>query len=163
VTAEIEVPDSGAEGVIVAQCGNMGGWSLYAHDGKLKYYYNFLGLLQFDVTATSTLSAGNHQARIEFAYDGGGIGKGGAVTLYVDGASVGAGRVGRTHALFFSMDETLDVGCDVGEPVSPDYGPRDNAFSGTVQWVQIDIDAAAQDADHLIGAEERFHLAMVRQ
>jgi arylsulfatase len=61
------------------------------------------------------------------------------------------------------MDETLDVGCDVGEPVSPDYGPRVNAFSGTVQWVQIDIDAAAQDADHLIGAEERFHLAMVRQ
>jgi arylsulfatase A-like enzyme len=163
VTAEIEVPDSGAEGVIVAQGGNMGGWSLYVHEGKLKYYYNFVGLLHFDVTATSSLSAGHHQARMEFPYDGGGIGKGGAVTLYVDGAKVGEGRVGRTHALLFSMDETLDVGCDLGEPVSPDYCPRDNAFSGTVQWVQIDIDAAAQDADHLIGAEERFHLAMVRQ
>jgi arylsulfatase A-like enzyme len=163
VTAEIEVPDSGAEGVIVAQGGNMGGWSLYVHEGKLKYYYNFVGLLHFDVTATSSLSAGHHQARMEFVYDGGGIGKGGAVTLYVDGAKVGEGRVGRTHALLFSMDETLDVGCDLGEPVSPDYCPRDNAFSGTVQWVQIDVDAAAQDADHLIGAEERFHLAMVRQ
>jgi arylsulfatase A-like enzyme len=163
VTAEIEVPASGVAGVIVAQGGNMGGWSFYVHDGRLKYHYNFVGLLHFEVTASSPLPVGRHQARMEFTYDGGGIGKGGAVTLYLDGASVGEGRVGRTHGLFFSMDETLDVGCDVGEPVSPDYGPRVNAFSGTVQWVQIDIDAAAKDVDHLIGAEERFHLAMVRQ
>jgi len=61
------------------------------------------------------------------------------------------------------MDETMDVGCDVGEPVSPDYGPRGNAFSGKIAWVQIDIDAAAKDVDHMIGAEERFRLAMARQ
>jgi hypothetical protein len=61
------------------------------------------------------------------------------------------------------MDETLEVGCDVGEPVSADYGPRGNAFSGKVNWVQIDIDAAAKDIDHMIGAEERFHLAVARQ
>jgi len=115
------------------------------------------------VTATSKLTASKHQARMEFAYDGGGIGKGGAVALYVDGKKVGEGRVDRTHAFFFSMDETLEVGCDVGEPVSPDYGPRDNAFSGKVHWVQIDIDAAAKDADHMIGAEERFTIAMARQ
>ena len=76
---------------------------------------------------------------------------------------VGEGRVERTHAFFFSMDETMEIGCDVGEPVSPDYGPRGNAFSGTVKWVQIDIDAAAADVDHRIGAEERFKLAMARQ
>jgi len=163
VTAEIEVPASGAAGVIVAQGGNMGGWSLYAHEGKLKYHYNFIGLLPFDVVATSKLPSGKHQARMEFAYDGGGIGKGAAVTLYLDGIKVGEGRVGRTHALFFSMDETLEVGCDVGEPVSPDYGPRDNAFNGEVKWVQIDIDAAAKDVDHMIGAEERFKLLMARQ
>ena len=85
------------------------------------------------------------------------------ITLYVDGAKVGEGRVARTHAFLFSMDETMDVGCDVGVPVSPDYGPRGNAFNGTIKWVQIDIDAAAKDVDHLIGAEERFHLAMARQ
>jgi hypothetical protein len=79
------------------------------------------------------------------------------------GASSGDGHVGRTHALFFSMDETLEVGCDVGEPVSPDYGPRGNEFTGKIKWVQIDIDAAAKDADHMIGAEERFNLAMARQ
>jgi hypothetical protein len=163
VTAEVEVPTSGAKGVIVAQGGSMGGWSLYAYAGKLKYFYNFLGTLHFDVTATSPLPAGTHQARMEFASDGGGIGKGAAVTLYVDGKKVGEGRVGRTHALFFSMDETTEVGCDVGEPVSPDYGPRDNAFSGKINWVQIDIDAAAKDADHMIGAEERFKVVMARQ
>jgi hypothetical protein len=72
-------------------------------------------------------------------------------------------RIGRTHFLIFSMDETLEIGCDVGELVSPDYGPRGNAFGGKVNWVQIDIDAAAKDADHMIGAEERFQLATARQ
>jgi arylsulfatase len=163
VTAEIEVPASGAKGVIAAHGGHMGGWSLYAHEGRLKYHYNFVGLLHFDVTSDATLPSGKHQVRMEFAYDGGGLGRGAGITLYVDGAKVGEGRVARTHAFLFSMDETMDVGCEVGEPVSPDYGPRDNAFSGTIKWVQIDIDAAASDADHLIGAEERFNLAMARQ
>jgi arylsulfatase len=163
VTAELEVPASGAQGVIAAQGGNMGGWSLYAHQGKLKYHYNFVGLLHFDVTTNSTLPAGTHQVRMEFAYDGGGLGKGGAVTLFVDGKKMGEGRIGRTHAFFFSMDETAEVGCDLGEPVSPDYGPRGNEFNGKVKRVQIEIDAAAKDADHMIGAEERFKLAVARQ
>ncbi|HEY0460818.1 MAG TPA: arylsulfatase [Pyrinomonadaceae bacterium] len=163
VTAEIEVPESGVKGVIVAQGGHMGGWNLYAHEEKLKYHYNFLGLLRFEVVAGSSLPVGKHQVRMEFAYDGGGLGKGGSAALYVDGEKVGEGRIGRTHAFLFSMDETLDVGCDVGEPVSPDYGPRDNEFNGKVNWVQIDIDAAAKDVDHLIGAEERFMVAMARQ
>jgi hypothetical protein len=163
VTAEIEVPESGARGVIVAQGGSMGGWCLYAYQGTLTYFYNFLGMRHFKVPARSKLPAGTHQARMEFTYDGGGIGKGATIALYVDGQKIGAGRVERTHALFFSMDETLEVGCDVGEPVSEDYGPRDDAFNGTVKWVQIDIDAAAKDVDHMVGAEERFKVAMARQ
>jgi arylsulfatase len=163
VTAEIEVPDSGAKGVIVAQGGSMGGWALYAHEGKLKYFYNFLGMVHTAVTATSKLPAGKQQVRMEFTYDGGGIGKGATVALYGDGKKVGEGRLERTTALFFSMDETTEVGCDVGEPVSPDYGPRGNAFNGKVNWVQIDVDAAARDLDHMIGAEERFMVAMARQ
>lgn len=163
VTAEIEVPASGAKGVVVAQGGNMGGWSLYAHEGKLKYWYNFVGILHFEVTATSPLPSGPHQARMEFAYDGGGLGKGSTVTLYVDGNQVGQGRIGRTHAWFFSMDETTEVGCDTGEPVSEDYGPRDNAFNGKVNRVGIDIDTAARNADHMIGADRWFQIAMARQ
>jgi arylsulfatase len=163
VTAEIEVPSSGAKGVIVAQGGSMGGWTLYAHEGKLKYWYSFLGMLHFEVAATTPLPTGTYQVRMEFTYDGGGIGKGASVALFVDGKKVGEGRIGRTHALFFSMDETLEVGCDVGEPVSEDYGPKNNSFSGKVNWVQIDIDSAAKDEDHTVGAEERFQLAMARQ
>jgi arylsulfatase len=109
------------------------------------------------------LLPGAHQVRMEFTYDGGGLGKGGTSKRYVDGKPAGEGRIDRTHAFFFSMDETMEIGCDVGEPVSPDYESRGNAFNGIVKWVQIDIDAAAADIDHLIDAEERFHLAMARQ
>jgi arylsulfatase len=163
VTAELEVPEDGAKGVIVAQGGAMGGWSLYAHEGKLKYHYNFMAVKQFAVTGASAIPSGNHQARMEFAYDGGGLGKGATVTLFIDGKKVGEGRVERSIAFVFALDETLEVGCDLGEPVSEDYAACDNTFNGKVKWVQIDIDAAAKDVDHMIGAEERFKIAMTRQ
>lgn len=163
VTAEIAVPDSGAKGVIVAQGGSMAGWSLYAHEGRLKYHYNYMAVRQDAVTAASPLPAGTHQVRMEFTYDGGGLGKGATVTLFVDGKQVGDGRIERTIKFNFALDETLEVGCDLGEPVSPDYGARGNEFNGTVKWVQIDIDAAAKDVDHMIGVEERFQLIMAKQ
>jgi hypothetical protein len=99
----------------------------------------------------------------QVAYDGGGLGKGGTVTLYVDGKKMGEGRVERTHPFCFSMDETTDVGSDVGAPVSDEYGARGNEFNGKVKWVQIDIDAAAADVDHMIKPEERFMVAMAKQ
>ena len=163
VTAEIEVPSEGARGVIVAQGGAFGGWSLYAHDGTLTYCYNFFGMQRFRIAADGVLPAGRHQARMEFAYDGGGLGKGGTVRLFVDGEQAGEGRVDATQPMIFSTDETTDVGSDGGTPVSDDYGPRDSRFSGRVHWVQLDIDAAAEDLDHLISPEERFRIAMARQ
>jgi arylsulfatase len=99
---------------------------------------------------------------MEFVYDGGGLAKGGTVSLYVDGKKDGEGRVDMTVPMLFGTD-TCDVGKDAGSPVSPDYGPKDNEFSGTVNWVQIDIDEAAEDLDHLITPEERFKVAMARQ
>ena len=163
VTAEIDVPSEGAQGVIVAQGGAFGGWSLYAHDGTLTYCYNFFGLQRFRIAADRVLPAGRHQARMEFAYDGGGLGKGGTVRLFVDGEQVGEGRVDATQPMIFSTDETTDVGSDGGTPVSDDYGPRDSRFNGRVHWVQLDIGAAAEDLDHLISPEERFRIAMARQ
>jgi arylsulfatase len=163
VTAEIDMPDGGARGVIIAEGGITGGWSLYAHEGRLKYCYNLAGARYFYVEAAAPLPAGQHQVRMEFAYDGGGFGKGGLVSLFVDGTKVGEGRVERTHAFLFSMDETADVGLDAASPVSEDYGAAGNAFTGRIRWVQIDVDEAAEDADHMIMAEERFHLAMARQ
>jgi arylsulfatase A-like enzyme len=163
VTADIEVPDDGAQGVIIAQGGAQGGWSMYAFEKKLRYHYNLLGVKRASITSDSVIPSGKHQVRMEFAYDGGGLGKGANVTLFLDGRKFGAGRIERTHLFAFALDETTEVGCDVGEPVSEDYGPRGNDFNGKVNWVQIDVDAAAKDVDHVIGAEERFKVAMTRQ
>jgi len=163
VTAAIVVPASGAQGVIVAQGGNIGGWSLYAKGGKLKYCYNLLGIQQFYVESASTLPAGEHQVRMEFAYDGGGLGKGGTASLYVDGKKVGEGRVAATAAMVFSADDGCDVGVDTGSPVSPDYGSRGNEFSGQVKGVQLAIAEAAVSADHLVSAQEAIRIAMARQ
>ena len=163
VTAEIEVPTSGAQGVIIAQGGNIGGWSLYAKNGKLKYCYNLLGVQYFYVEASSALPPGAHQVRMEFAYAGGGLGKGGHVSLYVDGLQVGDGAVAATAAMIFSADDGCDVGEDTGSPVSEDYGPRGNAFTGRVKGVQIAINAAAENADHLVSPEDAVRIAMARQ
>ena len=163
VTAQLEVPAAGAGGVIIAQGGSFGGWSLYAKDGRPTYCYNLLGLQRFKIEGDRAIPAGEHQVRMEFAYDGGGLGKGGTATLYIDGERVGEGRVDATQALIFSGDETTDVGSDAATPVSDDYGPGASEFTGRVRWVQIDIDAAAGDNDHLITAEERLRIAMARQ
>jgi arylsulfatase A-like enzyme len=162
ITADVNVSPSGAaEGVIIAQGGNTNGWSLYAKGGKLKYCYNFFGIKLSFVEATEPLPAGKHQVRMEFKYDGGGLAKGGLVTLYVDGKPVGKGRIEETVPMAYSADETCDVGKEAGSPVSPDYGPTGNEFTGDVNWVQIDLEK--DDHDHLISPEERFKIAMARQ
>jgi arylsulfatase A-like enzyme len=162
VTAQIDVSDGGAEGVMVAQGGAYAGWSLYLHEGRPAYCYNFFGLQLFKVYGEQPVPAGEHQVRMEFGYDGGGLGKGGDVTLYVDGGEVGEGRVEHTVPMLFSADETLDLGRDSATPVSDDHG-ADNGFTGRVRWVQIDLDEAAEDMDHLISPEERLRVAMARQ
>ena len=161
ITAQLVVPDASAQGVIVAQGGAYGGWSLYAKDGRPAYCYNLFGLQRFKVYGEEPIPAGEHQVRMEFAYDGGGLAKGGTVSLYVDGAKAGEGRVEGTVPMLFSADETTDVGSDGGTPVSDDYGPKDSRFSGRVRWVQIDLDV--DDHDHLISPEERLRVAMARQ
>ncbi len=163
ITAVIEVPKEGAQGVIVAQGGNIGGWSLYAKDGKLKYCYNLLGIQQFYAESKSTLSPGEHQVRMEFTYAGGGLGKGGTVSLFVDGKKDGEGKVAATAPMVFSADDGCDVGQDTGAPVSPDYGSRGNEFTGRVKGVQIAIAKAAENLDHLVSPEEAVRLALARQ
>jgi arylsulfatase A-like enzyme len=163
VTAELDVPEGGANGVIVAQGGAYGGWALYAKDARPSYCYNLLGLRRFKVHGDTEIPAGEHQVRVEFAYDGGGLGKGGTVTLYLDGKQVGEGRVDGTQPMIFSGDETTDVGSDTATPVSDDYSPRTSAFTGRIRWVQIDLGEDAEDADHLISQEELLRVAMSRQ
>ncbi len=161
VTAEVVVPDGGASGVIIAQGGSIGGWSLYAKDGRPRYCYNLLGIERFYVDGERELPPGRHQVRMELAYDGGGLGKGGTVTLYLDGDRIGEGRVDATAAMIFSADDTCDVGRESGALVTPDYGARDNAFTGEVVWVQLDV--GDDDPDHFVTAEERIKVAMAQQ
>jgi arylsulfatase len=163
VTAEIDVPEGGAEGVIIAQGGNIGGWTLYCKGGKLKYCYNLLGIHQFYAESASALPSGQHQVRMEFAYAGGGLGKSGKVTLFVDGKNVGEGEVAATAAMIFSADDGCDVGRDTGAPVSPDYGPHGNAFNGTVRGVQLAIAEAAEAAAHVVSPEDAVRVALARQ
>ena len=163
ITAEIVVPQSGANGTIVAQGGAFGGWSIYAKDGRPAYCYNLFGVRQFKVYGPDAIPAGEHQVRVEFAYDGGGLGKGGTASLYLDGQKVGEGRVDATVPMVFSADETADVGNDTGTPVTDDLIEGHTRFNGRVKWVQIDLGEDAQDADHLITPEERYRIAMARQ
>ena len=119
VTAEVDIPEGGADGVIIAQGGRFGGWSLFAKGGKAKFVYNVLGIQEFAIDAESAMPAGTHQVRVEFAYDGGGLGKGGDVTLFYDGTAVGSGRVDATQPIVFSADETTDVGYESGTRCPP--------------------------------------------
>ncbi len=161
VTAEIVVPEKGAEGVIISQGANIGGWSLYAKDGKLKYCYNYGGFKNFFVESAKRLPAGRHQVRMEFDYAGGGLGKGGVSTLYVDGKKAGEGKIDATLAIVFSADDGCDVGEDSGAPVSPDYGPVGNGFNGEIRGVQLSID---DDPDnHVVDPKDAIRAALGRQ
>jgi len=163
VTAQVVVPGDGGNGVLVAQGGKFGGWVLYLLKGKPVYCYNLFGVQSFKVHAGRALDGGEHQVRAEFDYDGGGLGKGGTVTLYIDGDAVGEGRVDATQPMLFSADETTDVGNDSATSVTDDFTADETAFTGRVRWAQIDIGEDAEDADHYITPEERLRIAMAIQ
>jgi arylsulfatase len=139
VTAEVEIPAGGANGVILAQAGRFGGWSLYLKEGKPTYAYNFLGLTTYKIAAAEALPAGKATVRFEFVYYGGGIGKGGSGKLLVNGKPVAEGRIERTQPIIFSADEGADVGLDGETPVSDDYKEGDNRFTGRIAKVVIDV------------------------
>ncbi|MGH7740844.1 MAG: arylsulfatase [Candidatus Eiseniibacteriota bacterium] len=143
IAADVEVPQGGASGVILCQAGRFGGWSLYLKDGKPVYTYNFLGLQHFTIAAPQAIPAGKATVRFEFAYDGGGYGKGGTGTLFVNDQQVASGRIDRTQGFFFSADETADVGEDDATPVTEDYKEMDNAFTGTIHQVTVTLKPGA--------------------
>jgi arylsulfatase A-like enzyme len=139
ITAEVTIPKGGANGVLIAQAGRFGGWSLYLKDGKPMYAYNFLGLTTYKVAATEALPAGKATIRYEFTYDGGGLGKGGKGTILVNGKKVAEGRIERTQGFIFSADEGADVGLDGETPVTNDYKEGDNKFTGKIKKVVIEV------------------------
>jgi arylsulfatase len=161
VTAELVVPAVGAEGVIATQGGAFGGWSLYAKEGVLKYCYNFIGLDLSYVEADLPLQPGERQVRLEFKYDGGGLGKGADLLLLVEGEKVGEGRTERSIPYLISLDETLDIGTDTGTPATDDYPARGNEFNGVIKWVQVDLEP--DDHSHMIDMDHMAHVRLVKQ
>jgi arylsulfatase A-like enzyme len=141
ITAEIEIPqDTVANGTILVQGGRFGGWALYVKDGVPAYDYNFLGLNSTTIAATDTLKPGKSTIRLVFAYDGGGVGKGGMATLYVNDKKVGEGRIERTQPMIFSADETADVGIDLATPVVAAIGSGSKSkFTGKINTVVVSV------------------------
>jgi arylsulfatase A-like enzyme len=143
ITAEVEVPSAGAEGVVLCQAGRFGGWSLYFKAGKPTYTYNWLGLAKATIAASEPVAAGKATIRFVFAYDGG-LGAGGTGTILVNGKTVAEGKIERTQAFIFSADEGADVGVDAGTPVTDDYKERDNRFSGKIHKVTVELAPTAK-------------------
>jgi arylsulfatase A-like enzyme len=138
ITAELEIPRNGANGVLLAQAGRFGGWSLYVKDGKPTYTYNWLGLQRYTVAGTQALPPGKVTVRYEFVYDGGGVGKGGKGTLFVNGKQVATGRIERTQCCVFSADEGADVGEDGETPVTEAYKVPFK-FTGKIVGITIEL------------------------
>ncbi len=140
VTAEVDIPQGGARGVILAQGGRFGGWSLHLKDGKPTYTYNWVGLERFEVSSPEALPAGQATIVVDFAYDGGGRGKGGTVTISANGKKVAEGRIPKTNAYVFSPDEGADVGMDEDTPVSESYqAGSDSRFTGSIRSVTLKL------------------------
>jgi arylsulfatase len=140
ITAEVQVPAGGGSGVILAQGGRFGGWSLYLQDGKPTYTYNWVGLQRFTVSAPEALAPGKATITMDFAYDGGRRGAGGTVVLSVNGTRVAEGRVDRTNAFLFSTDEGADVGMDEDTAVAEAYRPGvPSRFNGRIDRVTVQV------------------------
>lgn len=140
ITAEVDIPGTGANGVILAQGGRFGGWSLYLKDGKPAYAYNWIGLERFSVDAPEPLAAGKATITVDFVYDGGGRGKGGTAGLSVNGRKVAEGRIPKTNAFVFSLDEGADVGVDEDTPVTEAYrAGAGSRFTGKIDRVTLQV------------------------
>jgi Sulfatase len=160
LTAQLQIPDSGASGALLKLGGHAGGLSFYLKDGKPAFCYNLFGIDHTYIRSDNPVPTGEHQVRVEFAYDGGGLGKGGDVSLYVDGDQVAAGRLEHTEPIGFGSTYT-DVGRDSLPHVTNDYSSDDTTFTGTIKW--LELEAGEDSHDHLIDPDHFIHVAMARQ
>ena len=140
ITAEVDVPEDGGNGAIIVQGGRFGGWALYVKEGAPAYDYNFLGLQRFSIASSEKLKPGKSTIKLDFAYDGGGLAKGGMGTLYINDKKVGEGRIERTQPMIFSADETADVGIDLATPVVEAIGSESRSrFTGRIPRVTVEV------------------------
>jgi arylsulfatase len=139
IIAEVDIPQAGADGVIICQGGRFGGWTLYLKNSMPRFTYNWVGMKQYTISSDRPVAPGKAVISFAFAYDGGKLGAGGLGTLSVNGEPAARGRIGNTNPLLFSPDETADVGVDHATPVTDDYKANDNAFTGDIRKVTIAV------------------------
>ena len=160
ISAELDVPEGGAEGVIVAEADHLGGFALFVQDGKLKHTYSFLGVLEFKQESDTPLPSGSITVRMEFAADAPKPATGGEVTLYVNDEAVGNGRIEHTVPARFTDSAGMDIGRDNGLPVDRSYADRSPfAFTGTVKKVVFDVNPHPSD-EHEQELHEHAHQAL---
>jgi arylsulfatase len=141
IEADVWIPEHGAEGVIVAEADEMGGFSLWVDgDGLLHHSYSMMGVEQYTQVSTEPVPTGDVALRMQFDADRQERAAGGTVSLYANGARIGEGRLERTVPVRFSGYAGLDVGRDNGLPVDPAYKDRSPyAFTGTIKKVVFDL------------------------
>jgi arylsulfatase len=161
ITAQLVVPDGGANGTIFAQGGRFGGWGLMMHEGAARFVYNLVGVDVSVIDAEEPLPAGEHQLRAEFAYDGGGLAKGGTVTLYYDGEQTGQGTLAATAPIGFSPNETAGIGHELGTTVLPGTAPADTVFNGKINWVHLTT--GQPDNSDMVDPEDVINMLMAEQ
>ena len=162
ITARLQVPEDGASGVIVVQGGRFGGWVLYVIEDRLAYCHNWLGTDRYYVKASDPLPTGEVTVQYQFDFDGGTPGAGGTGTLLVNGEIVAEGRIDRTVPFLMSLDETMDIGHDSASPVTDEYsGGEANAYTGEIDWVQIDLED--DEVSHLEDPHATYHRILARQ
>ncbi len=141
ITVDMDVPAGGANGVLLAQGGRFGGWTIFVRDNRPVYEYNYMGQERYVVRSSTPLPKGKVTLRYVFLYDGPKPGQGGTEIIDVNGAKVAEGKIGKTHQSMFSADDAADVGMDEGTPVSDQYGQWDNGYAGTIKSITIKTSA----------------------
>ena len=164
ITASITVPEGGARGVLIAQGGAFGGFSLYLRPTAVRPTATTCSASSSSrCTAPKRSRQANTKCGPSSRTTAADSARAAMSPCSSTASKVGEGRVDATVPMLFSADETTDIGSDTATPVSDDYGPKDSEFTGRIHWVQLDGDEAADDVDHLISPEERLRIAMARQ
>jgi arylsulfatase len=159
----VELGDAKTQGVILAQAGRFGGWTLYMKEGKPVFEYNYFGVEWTKIAGTAAVPAGKHEIRYEFVPDNPKPGAGGNGTLFVDGQKVAQGHIPKTQPFVFSADEGTDVGMDGETAVSNDYKPLDNRFTGKIVKVTVDVKPSGMDAADKKAVEDAEDAAAIVQ
>jgi arylsulfatase len=161
IAADVEIPEGGADGVVITQGGRFCGWALCFLGGKPAFLYNTGDVFHYSVVAKDKLAPGRHALMVSFDYDGGGVGKGGKVTISVGDNPIAEGRIERTIPFRISIDETLDIGEDTGTPVSKDYQVPFR-FTGKLNRVVVrlgDSKLTAEDEEQIRRAKAAIGLS----